>query len=417
MSTNKGYIFPDPIDPEETACFKVYVPKHSYYLAAFWRAYEYFTQWSAWQRDPEHKASEVAALWKTCYELARSQYETGEGCEMIPEFRLNDETCLLEVNCNESDDPELDNWQPVVTTAFDPRSDGDVPEPFPSGALPEGQSGACVAADSAAQYFQNAVNGYVEVFVSTGVLGLIVAGVIDFITDLINVARSIIFAKAFETGLLIDPGTLEADYAGFDWDVLKCILADAYAENGSMSEANFLAMMSDFNDRWADNQIWTVVSFFAELLGFNGMTTAALWSGSTEADCSDCADTWHYEIDFLIESGSAIWTGTPATWFSGQGWKNSGGSLYLDADGTTPYFGTITHVKIEYNAIGGTDGADAFRSANSGGNCDLSGGMSIGVNYMEWSAISCNAGTRWLLSFNGLGGDLYITKLIVDGVP
>lgn len=76
-----GYTFPDPFDPEETICFKVYVPKHAYYLAAFWRSYEYLTTWHAWQRDEAHTGKDVAALWRIAYDLARTAYEAGENCE------------------------------------------------------------------------------------------------------------------------------------------------------------------------------------------------------------------------------------------------------------------------------------------------------------------------------------------------
>ena len=82
MSRDKGYLFPDPIDPGETECFVVYVPKHTLYLAAFWRSYEYLTTWHAWQPDIDKTAKDVAALWQAAFQLARDKYEAGERCQL-----------------------------------------------------------------------------------------------------------------------------------------------------------------------------------------------------------------------------------------------------------------------------------------------------------------------------------------------
>lgn len=91
MINEKGYSFPDPIDPGEVACFKVYVPKDTLYLAAFWRAYQFFGEWLAWRRDDAHTGKDVAALWRPLIELARSEYEASGGVcsDMAYQLRQN----------------------------------------------------------------------------------------------------------------------------------------------------------------------------------------------------------------------------------------------------------------------------------------------------------------------------------------
>jgi hypothetical protein len=79
----KGYEFPDPVDPGELYCFRVYVPKNPLYLGAFWNAYYYFTLWVAWARDPFHKGKDVANVWRRAVDRARAEFDKQKGdCEM-----------------------------------------------------------------------------------------------------------------------------------------------------------------------------------------------------------------------------------------------------------------------------------------------------------------------------------------------
>jgi hypothetical protein len=107
-----GYAVPDPIDPHELVCFRVYVPKDSWYIGAFWGAYEYFTTWLAWARDPLHKGKEAAAVWRRAFDKARLEYETTKGvCEMnitgIRQDPLN--PCNLQVEFDGNN-----NWTTVA---------------------------------------------------------------------------------------------------------------------------------------------------------------------------------------------------------------------------------------------------------------------------------------------------------------
>lgn len=95
MTLNKSYIFPDPIDPGRYRCIRVYIPDHLLYYSAFWNAYQYFTMWTAWEPDDLKQGKDVAAIWKTGFDMARAGWDAKEDCEL--RLRQNpDNPCWLE---------------------------------------------------------------------------------------------------------------------------------------------------------------------------------------------------------------------------------------------------------------------------------------------------------------------------------
>jgi hypothetical protein len=94
---SKAYTIPENPLPEDTVCFKVIVPSDTLYIGAFWRAYEFFTSWLAWERDESHTALQVAELWQTCFDEARAMYDAGERCECEMDVRQKPgEPCILQ---------------------------------------------------------------------------------------------------------------------------------------------------------------------------------------------------------------------------------------------------------------------------------------------------------------------------------
>lgn len=92
-----GYRLPAVIDPGELTCIPVYVPNATEYIAAFFGSLEYLTTWLAWERDPEKRGRDAAALWKAAFNRTRDEWLT-IGCGGTPlMLRQNDEiTCWLE---------------------------------------------------------------------------------------------------------------------------------------------------------------------------------------------------------------------------------------------------------------------------------------------------------------------------------
>jgi hypothetical protein len=71
MTTDYGYVLPDVIDPPETVCFQVHVPKNLYHMAAFFGQMWELTRWYNWAKDDAHTAIEVAEVWKRIYTQIR----------------------------------------------------------------------------------------------------------------------------------------------------------------------------------------------------------------------------------------------------------------------------------------------------------------------------------------------------------
>ena len=74
----KGYLIPDPVDPGEYRCIKVYVPNDDIYLSAFLGSYYFFSTWVAWEKTGDGKGSQAASVWRVAYEMTRD--ELGNEC-------------------------------------------------------------------------------------------------------------------------------------------------------------------------------------------------------------------------------------------------------------------------------------------------------------------------------------------------
>lgn len=81
----KGYPLPETIDPGSVVCVRVYIPDDPIYLSAFWAAYQYFTQWSAWERTTGTEGRDAALVWLNAYKLARSDWVAERGCDYAPQ--------------------------------------------------------------------------------------------------------------------------------------------------------------------------------------------------------------------------------------------------------------------------------------------------------------------------------------------
>lgn len=61
------WTLPSTINPVNQKCFRVSVPDDPYYIAAFRGAILNLCSASQWQDDPDHKAREVANVWRDVY--------------------------------------------------------------------------------------------------------------------------------------------------------------------------------------------------------------------------------------------------------------------------------------------------------------------------------------------------------------
>lgn len=66
-----GYEIPAVIDPPTTKCYQVFVPDDPGHITAFLAQIEALSYWYTWQRDPDHKARQLAAIWYNVWNAVR----------------------------------------------------------------------------------------------------------------------------------------------------------------------------------------------------------------------------------------------------------------------------------------------------------------------------------------------------------
>lgn len=108
MTPNRGYLLPDTVDPEDSLCVILHIPDEQKHVAAFWGALETLKKWYSWERDVAKTGKDVALVWNTVIEDARTLWATGE--------------CPMEVRTNPTDPCEHqysidggDNWITYAT--------------------------------------------------------------------------------------------------------------------------------------------------------------------------------------------------------------------------------------------------------------------------------------------------------------
>ena len=136
-SDGKGYLLPDPIDPEATKCVQLAIPDDPYYWAAFWGQMEALGTWYTWERNDAKTGKEAAALWQDTIAAARAAWLIGD--------------CPLQVRANPTEPCEhqysVDGGESWITfaTLTDCSPNVGAPAPFPEAVDPAGDSAASVA--------------------------------------------------------------------------------------------------------------------------------------------------------------------------------------------------------------------------------------------------------------------------------
>lgn len=342
--------FPLPSDltPDGTMCVRVTIPNDPQYLGTLVGLID-LLKWSRnFARDPSGTgAAIVSRTWQSALE---SQPIEVEGCV---DFRINPDTCLLEVNC--SDDPDNPDWQPVKTTAFDPTRDTPTDPPYPD-PPPSGQSNECLAAANTTSYLKWGIGNFVDALLASGIFGVLIQVIYTAIITVTEVYTQSFYSRLTTVLGQLDVGTIEADYDAFDWQVLQDILVCHYQPNGSMTELGWENAHIEFEEQFDDteNQIWLLIILWWDIFGTVGATNAALWGGITEAECALCGIT-EYCIDFTeTDGGFSIRDAGEGLYELGTGWKND---LYqrVVIERTIAQCNVRT-ITVTYSASGGASG-------------------------------------------------------------
>jgi hypothetical protein len=401
-----GYLIPAVPDPADYSCFKVYVPKDDMYISQFWTAYNYFTVWVAWARDPLRRGKKAAEAWRRAYDKARAEFELSKGvCEMnvtgVRQDPLN--PCALQVEFDGNN-----QWVTVadISKCAGSSGGGDVlrfngttvqrydacaqawvdagPTTSPAfagasaGAWVGNPDGACLAAANVAESIDNGklkMTSLVGAGASFGALALEGLGGLAIIVPGAEVFEPMI---AFLDGAYTYLATNYAAVAAIALDNdLPCVLVPYFKADGSITQSNLDLMVARIQalvDASSDEAFQTAYRYaisWINAAGPNGLTKAGKSAGITAYDCSSCG--WEHSFDFLAEKGgwlnAQVDTGVigGGHWEAGQGWLsdyvvnsvNGGGYTRIDLHRLIPST-TLNYIRIVYNIVRGTTGTDPY---------------------------------------------------------
>lgn len=324
---------PEDLEVSETMCVTIRIPNDQQYLSTLIGLLD-MLKWSRnFARDDSGTgAAVVSRTWQTALE---SEPISVEDCDM-PEFRINPETCLLEVNC--SDDPESPDWQTITTPATDPRTDIKYPPPYPD-APPEGQSNECLAAANISAWVWIACGGWAGQL-TYGIFAQFVVQVMGVIGGLFTLLTDIIIDNTTTLFTEIDLETIEGDFAALDQqdfiDIIVCYLDS----DGSMPSDNWGDFLDHLLAQAGDNQAWYLVHYCMLLVGWGGINLLGKIGGITEAECGSCGD-WTITQDLTASDGGWVGEDGLAVWVDGVGWRPTTWAthiqmrLYFDTSITT----------------------------------------------------------------------------------
>jgi hypothetical protein len=410
------YEIPENYLPDGYRCLKVFVPDDEHYLDQFWTAYEYFCQWTAWEREALKRGRQVALKWRTGFDMARDIFIQFGGCEMaITAIRQNPANpCDIQVQtdssttwvstidiskCNSGSGglSGLSNLtienniivgtdqcgdQVALGPASDPKHSSVYTPAYPS-ANPGDQ---CNAGANAAQYLSDQINHWADIRVT-------LVGIYQWVINIVE-ALSLFVPETAWTAPIYEFFQQTADWVQTNWenlqtydayDELRILVTKFYSADGSMSKAQWETLIEEMQTQYVipsttdHDRAWFIATYIANNLGSVGMARIANSMGITDADCTDVE--WSQSFEFA--SSMSGFTGiratgeTTAQYVQYAYWKQVqtlfGGAyqtwVAIYRRGLAPF--TLTHVEFTYDAVPGElpgDGPEAFVSIhNTGG--------------------------------------------------
>jgi len=387
---NRGYVLPDNYNPPDVVCVRVYVPNDPLYLREFWGAYSYFTQWSAWKRDPFKRGKVAALAWLKAYAKAREDYISLGACNMaITNIRQNPlNPCKLEFsedgttwtefadmkdcgggcggggNVYRYDgqsiqiyDDCLEDWvtQGEPTTA----NIAPVVPPYPTAPA----TGACDAAASLAMYLEYTVNQICDIFSGTASAGIAASGLVGAFATYFGMTMPIdpILTLIILTYDSVVDDAESAKLVDITEDA-KCLALPYFENNGTMNGANraalaelLFAKRDSYASDTPERAKWSFAAWVVHFLTGSAMAHAVQAGNVAGADCSDCG--WFR--DFRFDESASGWvassfiepSGQRSIWSSGSGWESvplSGGAadIFNEIQLFRPSM-TITKIQVE----------------------------------------------------------------------
>lgn len=345
-----GYLLPEVIEPEN-CCICIPIPNDFNHKMAFLGQLDELGYWWNWERDPDKKGREAAAVWRKIVECIREEMDmSGCGCgdDKPTNTRINPETGLYEV----SYDGGI-TWEP--DPGSDPRSSGTTFPPVP---VAPGDDGKCQAANSVvgwsqaiqAEELQGLENNQTVAEFITALIAALAAVGIFF--AFVPSAIAALLAFVVNTFARLIPADFESQFTESTWDSLLCIIYCNISEDGSFTEAQWQTVktkciedIGGYAGYWLHDHI--------NLIGTVGLTNAARssYAGTRDCDACECSETWCYEFNFTADDGD--WDVINGAW-SGAGWSGtsagSGVAVNIFKAGLPEF--NLTHIEIDITTTG-----------------------------------------------------------------
>lgn len=394
---DKGYIVPDPPSPYDSLCVRVYIPNHVFYIGAFWQAYQFFTTWLAWARDPLFKGREAAKLWRSAYDKARTEFDLRKGiCEMnITGFRQKpNDPCILQAEFDSNNvwvdvadiskcvsgsgggvgamqyDGVNINIYNGCTGEFEPS--GEPFDPIQKGIYDSLYSpdtgGACDGAANIAAWLKYCADNSLGIFETAGVAGAAASFILG---TLVSTVGGLVLTEALITALgsqFVEEGDLFGDAKIIDISAeLSAILLPYMESDGTIREPKFteavLALYARRDEEEVDTGERVRWGHEANILSAVGPYVASRqnkYAGITGATCD--ALTWVEVFDFTdgLPHG---WTRTKVNslfWGlnASDGWRtveqqSEFGKYNMVMIGVPFAERTVNRIKVDYHSTAG----------------------------------------------------------------
>ncbi len=142
----KAWILPTVIDPPETVCVQIEVPKDDLHIAAFFGAIQALGYWWNWERDDLQSGLAASLVWQRQLDLVADTLGSGESC-MIDCAEVEDclETSSI-INVIEGDiitnEGDIIQNETNITNIYEGDLDNNVYPPAPTTSEPDALCGA-----------------------------------------------------------------------------------------------------------------------------------------------------------------------------------------------------------------------------------------------------------------------------------
>lgn len=459
-----GYRLPATIEPGEDVCIRVYVPKDSLYLAAFWSQYERLGMWLAWERGST-RAKDAASAWKVRIAKAREINDCAEGdCGIMDVRTKPNYPCVLQKwdDCTASwvdfadtrlcvpmmrinGLGELEQWNGTEWVSAKPdEGAGGTYEPGHDlsnqiahyDPPPVGQDGKCLAAANAVTYLQAAIDASMTELKELPYLVRLLDSILttwywrvyNFAAFTASMVTGLIWSLSWEDAhkLMSDKSlTNEDDIIAVDIteDVL-CLFYAAYESDGTMGENTHTALLGQIQnliDAETPNTPKCMKLEWLMLLSFPGPTWMANISNNAGIDEYDCFVCSGWEQVWNATNGWGDWYIVPGELgeIEGGTLKSTSAAGYTSLIARTNILAemaTVTRVEMTYNVISTPPwGQNRLRMDSGGG-------------LIQWYLFDKNAGTGKVFYVDGLwdflqlevdwetgGHTIEVTEIIMRG--